>query len=59
MIENEQKMVLVFFDEKKADEYERRAAQLEENDEEVIYHADKEVIAGCDSTTEDGKKTGE
>ena len=52
----DEKMVLVFFDEEKAEEYERRAAMLAEENEEVDYHAGAEVIAGGDGPAEDREK---
>lgn len=51
-----EKMVLVFFDEKRAEEYERRAAILAGENEEVDYHAGAEVIAGGDGPAKDREK---
>ncbi len=47
------KMILAFFDDEKADEYERRVAALAEEGEEVEYHAGEEVIAGGDGSPKD------
>ncbi len=52
----ENKIVLVFFDDEKADEYERRAAMMAEEGEEVEYHAGEKVIARGDGEAEDGQK---
>ena len=52
----DEKMVLVFFDEEKAEEYERRAAMLAEEGAEVNYHAGTEVIASGDGPAEDREK---
>ena len=51
-----EKFVLVFFDDEKADEYERRAAMMAEEGEEVEYHAGEKVIARGDGEVEDGQK---
>ncbi len=57
MSKKKRPIVVVFFDEKKAEEYEKRAAEWEAAGWEVEFRYEEKVSAGSDGKAENGEKT--